>query len=633
MKFIILCGGIGKRCNNYSLPKPLNLVQGRHMIEYVIESIPVNEIYIIYNVFLNDYNFCEILINKFKNKKIYFSCVDYLTRGAVESAFIGIQQFNNIENDNIVFIDNDNLHTFNEIKYFENDFIGYGLDYSNPNYSFIKILNNNVVGIEEKNKISDNYCCGFYGFKNQDSFKTYARKLLDGNFKTKNEFYFSQLYKLKIQENEVIEPHFIEHTKHIGSYNEILNNKDIISKNKLRICFDLDNTLVTYPSIINDYSTVKPIHKNIQLLNNLKNDGHEIIIYTARRMATHKGNIGKVIKDIANVTINTLEKFDIHYDELIFGKPIADIYIDDRAINPYINNLSYFGLFYKNDEFIPNKIENNKYNQIKKFDNCILKSGPYDIIKGELFYYQNIPNELQDYFSKLIDFNKKDQNLELKIEYISGIPLFYLYKNKLLTNKHIDDLFGILDKLHSYQGNMVPPKLNINDENIKNNYFLKLKNRFNNNDYPFPNANEVFNEILNGLEANYSPHISAMIHGDFWFSNIILTYDDNYKLIDMKGQVDNVLTINGDIYYDYGKLYQSILGYDLILNGLEIDCVYVNKMKQYFLEKCQSLGLNLEYLKYVTKGLIFGTFYFVKESENVNIKSNIWGLLNSELLK
>ena len=193
MKFIILCGGIGKRCNNYSLPKPLNLIQGRHMIEYVIESIPSNEVYIIYNIFLNDYNFCEILINKFKTKKIHFSCVDYLTRGAVESAYIGIQQFNNIENDNIVFIDNDNLHTFNEIKFFENDFIGYGIDYSNPNYSFIQVLNNNIINIEEKNKISDNYCCGFYGFKNVNSFKKSAKQLLDNNFKTKNEFYFSQL--------------------------------------------------------------------------------------------------------------------------------------------------------------------------------------------------------------------------------------------------------------------------------------------------------------------------------------------------------------------------------------------------------------------------------------------------------
>ena len=52
MKFVILCGGIGKRCNNYSLPKPLNFIQGKHMIEYVIENIPSNEVYIIYNILL-----------------------------------------------------------------------------------------------------------------------------------------------------------------------------------------------------------------------------------------------------------------------------------------------------------------------------------------------------------------------------------------------------------------------------------------------------------------------------------------------------------------------------------------------------------------------------------------------------
>ena len=48
MKYIILCGGIGKRCNQYSLPKPLNYVNGRHLIEYIIDSIPSNEINIIY---------------------------------------------------------------------------------------------------------------------------------------------------------------------------------------------------------------------------------------------------------------------------------------------------------------------------------------------------------------------------------------------------------------------------------------------------------------------------------------------------------------------------------------------------------------------------------------------------------
>ena len=632
MKFIILCGGIGKRCNNYSLPKPLNLVQGRHMIEYIIENIPSNEVYIIYNIFLNDYNFCEIIINKFKNKTFHFSCVEYLTRGAVETAYIGIQNLNIKEDENIVFIDNDNLHTFNELKTFDNDFIGYSIDFYNPNYSFIQINNNTVINIEEKNKISDNYCCGFYGFKNVENFKLYSKKLLDKNFKTKNEFYFSQLYKLIINDNKTITPFHIENTKHIGSFNEIFNNKDLVTKTKLRVCFDLDNTLVTNPTIANDYSTVKPIVKNIQLLNYLKNDGHEIIIYTARRMTTHKGNIGKVIKDIASVTINTLEKLDIQYDELIFGKPIADIYIDDKAINPYINNISHFGLFYKNDEFIPNKIENNKYNQIKKIDNHIIKSGPYDILRGELFYYQNIPLEFEKYFSKLNDFNKKDDVLELKIDYIPGIPLYYLYKNQLLTTKIIDDLFEILNKFHSYKNTSTTNiTTNINEENVKNNYLLKLKNRFNKNDYNFPDTDEVFQEIILGIENNYDPVISSIIHGDFWFSNIILTYDDNYKFIDMKGQVDNILTINGDIYYDYGKLYQSILGYDLILNGQEfngkeLDIDYINIMRQYFLEKCKSLDLNLTYLKYVTKGLIFGTFYFIKDS-NLQIKKNIWELI------
>ena len=48
MKYIILCGGIGKRCKQYSLPKPLNYINCKHMIQYVIESIPSNEIYNIY---------------------------------------------------------------------------------------------------------------------------------------------------------------------------------------------------------------------------------------------------------------------------------------------------------------------------------------------------------------------------------------------------------------------------------------------------------------------------------------------------------------------------------------------------------------------------------------------------------
>lgn len=100
----------------------------------------------------------------------------------------------------------------------------------------------------------------------------------------------------------------------------------------LRVCFDIDNTLVTEPQIQGDYSTVKPIDKNILFLKFLKSQGHTIILFTARKMKTHDGNVGKALADIGKITFETLEKFKIPYDEIYFGKPCADFYIDDKAI-------------------------------------------------------------------------------------------------------------------------------------------------------------------------------------------------------------------------------------------------------------------------------------------------------------
>jgi capsule biosynthesis phosphatase len=634
MKYILLCGGIGSRYNNYSLPKPLNYIYGKHMIEYTIANIPSDEIYIIYNVFLDQYHFKEIIINKFKSKIIHFSCVEYLTRGAVETAYVGIQQFRHLlvgDTENIVFIDNDNLHQLSNLNHhYETSFIGYGIDETEKsNYSFIQIGHDNIVtNIEEKRKISNYFCCGLYGFANTSQFIKYAKLSLYTDSKTNNEFYFSQLYKTMLPEGERILPVYIEKTQHIGSYKELTNHTLDLVKPKLRICFDLDNTLVTYPTIINDYNSVMPIEKNIALLNLLKDEGHEIIIYTARRMTTHNNNVGKVIKDIALTTINTLEKFQIRYDELIFGKPIADVYIDDRAMNPYINNITHYGFFIQSEDFLPNKIENNKYNSVSLVDNTIIKRGPEQFVRGELFYYQSIPDELAAYFPKLLghdDFTD-ETHITLMLEYVKGLPLFYLYKHKLITPKIMDGLFALLNKLHttgSLTENPCPT-----DANILNNYFEKLKKRFaNNSDYPFDDANAVYIEMMDDLHTNYSAEKVAVIHGDFWFSNIIITYDDSFKLIDMKGQVDGVLTTGGDRYYDYGKLYQSIIGYDLILNGIELDHEYIDRMHEYFMQKCGEIGLNIRYLKSVTRSLIFGTFHSIDKSET--IKRNIWELLKS----
>ena len=158
-----------------------------------------------------------------------------------------------------------------------------------------------------------------------------------------------------------------------------------------------------------------------------------------------------------------------------------------------------------------------------------------------------------------------------------------------------------------------------------------MRTRFNNQDYYFEGSNEILEDIIKGTETHFEPIISAMIHGDFWFSNIILTYDNNYKFIDMKGIIDNTLTLNGDIYYDYGKMYQSILGYDLILNNNAPDPEYIQLMKAYFINKCHSKGLNIQYLKYITKGLVFGTLPFIAHYDS-SVKNNVWNFINSPLL-
>ncbi len=49
-------------------------------------------------------------------------------------------------------------------------------------------------------------------------------------------------------------------------------------------------------------------------------------------MATCESNLGKVMKNIGKLTLEWLDRYEIEYDEIYFGKPNAQIYLDDRAL-------------------------------------------------------------------------------------------------------------------------------------------------------------------------------------------------------------------------------------------------------------------------------------------------------------
>jgi hypothetical protein len=68
-----------------------------------------------------------------------------------------------------------------------------------------------------------------------------------------------------------------------------------------------------------------PIEKNIGKANRLYDEGHRIVYWTAR-------GSGSGI-DWREVTERQFDKWGIKYHELKFGKPIYDLFIDDKNMN------------------------------------------------------------------------------------------------------------------------------------------------------------------------------------------------------------------------------------------------------------------------------------------------------------
>ncbi len=100
----------------------------------------------------------------------------------------------------------------------------------------------------------------------------------------------------------------------------------------MRLIIDLDGTICYLKEKHETYADVKPKEGAAEFVSNLRKQGHYVIIQTARNMATCEANLGKVMKNVGKITLEWLENHGIEYDEIYFGKPNGDLYIDDRAL-------------------------------------------------------------------------------------------------------------------------------------------------------------------------------------------------------------------------------------------------------------------------------------------------------------
>ena len=100
----------------------------------------------------------------------------------------------------------------------------------------------------------------------------------------------------------------------------------------MRICIDLDGVICQLKKPGQEYADLDPVPGAVEKLKLLRRGGHYLIIFSARHMKTCDGNVGKVIAKQGAATLDWLARHGIEYDEIHFGKPYADVYIDDNGL-------------------------------------------------------------------------------------------------------------------------------------------------------------------------------------------------------------------------------------------------------------------------------------------------------------
>ena len=283
-----------------------------------------------------------------------------------------------------------------------------------------------------------------------------------------------------------------------------------------------------------------------------------------------------------------MTKFDIPYDELLFGKPYAHVYVDDSAIHALIDTAKEIGWSLNNEksDYLTQKtikgfISSRQYHTIQELGNLIIKSSSTNSLQGEIYFYQNIPPSILDLFPRLDRIeNNEDVNISsIVMEKIKGIAYSYIFSNSCLTEGRLLKLLKALVRIHS----SLPLQSTEPTVNIYANYSTKVRDRYNQYndiyrsldnyflDHPetslinsvkfVDHIVDYFNDYEKSRRGQYFP----IIHGDPVFSNILLTPDNRIIFLDMRGILGTELSLQGDRNYDLAKVYQSLTGYDFIL--------------------------------------------------------------------
>lgn len=332
-------------------------------------------------------------------------------------------------------------------------------------------------------------------------------------------------------------------------------------------------------------------------------------------MKTHGGNVGKSMADIGKTTFDTLQNFDIPYDEIYFNKPQADCYVDDLASH-VCNDLE------KELGFYNSLVEPREFNNLNSLSIEIYRKESSDL-SGEIYFYENVPSEIKDMFPILM--RKDEANTWYDIEKINGVPASKLYLSETLTKDNLTHILNSINRIHA-------ARLDNAGQNIYLNYTNKLTERYGSYDYSkYTGSDQLYQSLREALKDYEGRGVETVIHGDTVLTNIIINEFGKIKFVDMRGKLGDELSLSGDSLYDWAKVYQSLIGYDEILESRTVDNNYkqimIDHFKDHFFSTHQEQ--HFEDLKTITKSLLF-TLIPLHDNKKC---ASYYDLINSNYLK
>jgi HAD superfamily hydrolase (TIGR01509 family) len=212
MNVLIPMAGAGSRFEQmgYTFPKPLIEVNGKPMIQVVVENLNIDakHIFIVQKSHYEKYNL-KYLLNLITNNNCEIVQVDGITEGAACTTLLAKKFIDNDEP--MVMANSDQFLEWdsNEFMYsMVADDVDGGIvsfEATHPKWSFAKLGDDGFVSeVAEKKPISNIATVGVYYWRRGSDYVKYAEQMIDKDIRTNNEFYVCPVYNEAIGDDKKV---------------------------------------------------------------------------------------------------------------------------------------------------------------------------------------------------------------------------------------------------------------------------------------------------------------------------------------------------------------------------------------------------------------------------------------------